>query len=134
MVALCKPEESDKMFDTLLKIAEEFWQSLGVHYRVVNICTGDMGVTASKKYDIEAWFPGQDKYREVNSCSNIKTYQSRRANIKFREREGMAPKDYVHTLNNTLIAVPRGIIPILEQFQTKDGKVRIPKYCKANGQ
>jgi seryl-tRNA synthetase len=131
MVVLSKPEESAKMFDNLLKIAEEFWQSLGIHYRVVNICTGDLGVTASKKFDIEAWFPGQNRYREVNSCSNIKTYQSKRANIKYREEEGKAPKGYVHTLNNTLIAVPRGIIPMLEQFQTKEGKVLIPKILQS---
>ena len=130
MVILCKPEDSPKIFKHLLKTAEEFWQSLGIHYRVVNICTGDMGVTAAKKYDIEAWFPGQDKYREVGSCSNIKTYQSRRANIKYREENGKPPKDYVHTLNNTLIAVPRGMIPMLEQFQTKEGKVKIPKVLQ----
>jgi seryl-tRNA synthetase len=131
MVILCKPEESTKMHEYLLSLAEEFWQSLGIHYRVVNICTGDLGVVASKKYDIEAWFPGQNKYREIVSCSTFKDYQSRRLNIKYREKEGMAPKGYIHTLNSTLFASTRCMIAIIENFQGKDGKVRIPKVLQS---
>ncbi|MDD5499606.1 MAG: serine--tRNA ligase [Candidatus Nanoarchaeia archaeon] len=127
MVILCAPEKSKEMHEFLLKNAEEFWQSLGMHYRVVNICTGDLGIVASKKYDIEAWFPGQDKYREVVSCSNFKDYQSRRLNIKLREKEGMPPKNFLHTLNSTLVTNTRCLIAIIENFQTKEGKVLIPK-------
>jgi seryl-tRNA synthetase len=130
MVVFSKPEESGKIHEELLKIAEEFWQSLGINYRVVNICTGDLGVCASKKYDIEAWFPGQNKYREVVSCSNFKDYQSRRLNIKLREKDGMPPKCLVHTLNSTLVTSTRCLIAIIENFQTKDGKVRIPKILQ----
>lgn len=130
MVVNCLPEESAKMHELLLKTAEEFWQSLGIHYRVVNICTGDLGVVASKKYDIEAWFPGQEKYREVVSCSNLKDYQSRRLNIKYREQNGMPPKSLVHTLNSTLVTSTRSLIAIIENFQTKEGKVKIPKVLQ----
>ncbi len=131
MVILCKPEDSKKMHEYLLSIAEEFWQSLGIHYRVVNICTGDLGVVASKKYDIEAWFPGQNKYREIVSCSTFKDYQSRRLNIKYREKEGMAPKEFIHTLNSTLFASTRCMIAIIENFQSQNGKVRLPKVLQA---
>ncbi|MFA5303656.1 MAG: serine--tRNA ligase [Candidatus Nanoarchaeia archaeon] len=131
MIVFSKPKESSKIHEELLKIAEEFWQSLGIHYRVVNICTGDLGVVASKKYDIEAWFPGQDKYREVVSCSNIKDYQSRRLNIKYREKEGMPPKGLVHTLNSTLVTSTRCLIAMIENFQTKEGKVLIPKMLQS---
>jgi seryl-tRNA synthetase len=130
MVLFSKPQESAKMHEFLLKTAEEFWQSLGIHYHVVNICTGDLGVCASKKYDIEAWFPGQNKFREVVSCSNFKDYQSRRLNIKYREKAGMPPKELVHTLNSTLVTSTRCLIAIIENFQTKEGKVKIPKVLQ----
>ena len=130
MVVLCLPEKSKEMHELLLRNAEEFWQSLGIHYRVVNICTGDLGVVASKKYDLEAWFPGQDKYREIVSCSNLKDYQSRRLNIKYREKDGMPPKELVHTLNSTLVTNTRCLIAIIENFQTEEGEVAIPKVLQ----
>lgn len=127
MVVFCKPKNSEKIHKELLKIAEKFWQSLGIHYRVVNICTGDLGWAASKKYDLEAWMPGQKKYREIVSCSNIKDYQARRSNIKYREEEGKPPKGFVHTLNSTCVATVRALIAIMETYQQKDGHVKIPK-------
>ena len=128
--SFCKPEQSEKIHQELLKNSEEFWQSLEISYRIVNICTGDMGMVASKKYDIEAWLPGQDKYREVVSCSNCTDYQSRRMNIHFIEKEGQAPINMVHTLNSTLIATNRAMIAILENFQQEDGSVKIPKVLQ----
>jgi len=123
----CKPEESWHWHEVLLKNAEDFFQSLGIPYRVVNICTGDIGSIAAKKYDIEAWLPGQGKYREVVSCSNCTDYQARRANIRFREGNEIR---YVHTLNSTLVATERAIIAIMENYQQEDGSIIIPKVLK----
>ncbi len=130
MFIYSKPEESWKLHEELIKIAEKFWQSLELPYRVVNICTGDIGNVASKKYDIEVWLPGQNKYREVVSCSNVTDFQARRLNIKYREEEGKPPKGYVHMLNSTLVTSTRGIIAILENYQTKEGRVVIPKVLR----
>lgn len=127
MVILSKPEESKKMHEYLIKTAEEFWKSLKIPYRVVNICTGDIGTVCTKKYDIEAWLPGQEKYREVVSCSNFLDYQARRLKIKYRAEEGKPPIDYVHTLNSTCVTDTRCLIAILENFQDKKGRVKIPK-------
>ena len=123
----CKPEESWHWHEFLLKNAEEFFQSLGIPYRVVNICSGDIGSIAAKKYDIEAWLPGQGKYREVVSCSNCTDYQARRANIRYREGNEIR---YVHTLNSTLVATERAIIAIMENYQQEDGSILIPKVLR----
>ena len=123
----CKPEESWDWHEKLLKNAEEFFQSLGIPYRVVNICSGDIGSIAAKKYDIEAWLPGQGKYREVVSCSNCTDYQARRANIRFREGNEIK---FVHTLNSTLVATERAIIAIMENYQQEDGSILIPKVLQ----
>ncbi|MGC9058893.1 MAG: serine--tRNA ligase [Candidatus Aenigmatarchaeota archaeon] len=123
----CKPEESWDWHEKLLKNAEEFFQSLGIPYRVVNICSGDIGSVAAKKYDIEAWLPGQGKYREVVSCSNCTDYQARRANIRFREGNEIK---FVHTLNSTLVATERAIIAIMENYQQEDGSILIPKVLQ----
>jgi seryl-tRNA synthetase len=123
----CKPEESWDMHEYLLKNTEEFFASLQIPYRVVNVCTGDIGTVAAKKYDIEAWMPAQNKYREVASCSNCTDYQARRLNIKWRKKEGAAPEGFVHTLNNTLVATQRAMVAILENFQNEDFSVDIPK-------
>ena len=123
----CKPEESWDWLEKLLKNAEEFFQSLGIPYRVVNICSGDIGSVAAKKYDIEAWLPGQGKYREVVSCSNCTDYQARRANIRFREGNEIK---FVHTLNSTLVATERAIIAIMENYQQEDGSILIPKVLQ----
>ena len=123
----CKPEDSWRIHEELVQNAEEIAQKLGLPYRVVNSCTGDIGTVAAKKYDIEAWMPAQNAYREIVSCSNCTDYQARRLNIKYREKEGEAPKGFVHTLNSTAIATGRTIVAILENYQQEDGSVVVPK-------
>lgn len=128
----CLPENSWKFHEELQKNAEELYQQLGLHFRVVNVCTGDIGIVAAKKYDIEIWM-ADNKYREAGSNSNCTDYQARRLNIKYREKTGGKPIDFVHTLNNTALATSRIMLAILEQYQQKDGSVLIPevlqKYC-----
>ena len=119
------PEDSWKLHEELLGNAEEFWQSLRIPYRVVNVCTGDLGTVAAKKYDVEAWLPGQGRYREVVSCSNCTSYQAVRSKVRYREKTS-APTKYVHTLNSTLVATERAIVAILENKQRADGTIEIP--------
>jgi len=126
----CKPEDSWKMHEELILNAEELVQKLGLPYRVVNCCTGDIGTVAAKKYDIEAWMPAQNAYREIISCSNCTDYQARRLNIKYREKEGGPPKGFVHTLNSTAIATGRTIVALLENYQQEDGSVIIPEALR----
>jgi seryl-tRNA synthetase len=123
----CTPEESWKIHEELIHNAEKLIQKLGIPYRVVNVCTGDIGTVAAKKYDIEAWMPAQNAYREVVSCSNCTDYQARRLNIRYREKEGKAPKGFVHTLNSTALATGRTIVALLENFQQEDGSIVVPK-------
>ena len=123
----CKPEDSWKFHDELLSNGEELVQQLKIPYRVVNICTGDIGIVAAKKYDIEAWFPRENLYREVISCSNCTSYQATRLNIKYRKGE---EKEYVHTLNSTAIATGRAIRAIVENYQQKDGTIKIPQVLQ----
>ncbi|MEM0473449.1 MAG: serine--tRNA ligase [Candidatus Aenigmatarchaeota archaeon] len=125
----CLPEQSWQLHEELQKNSEELYQELGLHYRVVNVCTGDIGAIAAKKYDTEVWM-ADNQFREVGSNSNCTDYQARRLNIKYREKEGQAPLDFVHTLNNTAIATSRTIIAIIEQYQQKDGSVEIPKALR----
>jgi seryl-tRNA synthetase len=125
-----KPEDSWKIHEELIQNAEELVQKLGLPYRVVNVCTGDMGTVAAKRYDIEVWMPAQAAYREMISCSNDTDYQARRLNIKYREKEGEAPKGLVHTLNSTAIATGRTIVAILENYQQKDGSVIVPEVLR----
>lgn len=120
-----KPEESWGLHEELLEIAEEIYQHLGLPYRVVNVCTGDIGSVAAKKYDVEVWMPAQDQYREAVSCSNCTDYQARRLNIRYGKHGGV--KELVHTLNSTAIANTRTMVAILENFQNEDGSVDIPK-------
>ncbi len=122
----CKPEDSAKLHEELLQNAEEFLQKLELPYRVVNVCTGDIGTVAAKKYDIEAWMPAQNGYREVVSCSNCTDYQGRRLDIRYREKEGAPTKGFVYTLNSTIVATGRTIVALLENNQQKDGTIRIP--------
>lgn len=128
----CLPEDSWKFHEEIQKNTEELYQGLGLHFRVVNVCTGDIGTKAAKKYDTEVWM-ADGKFREVGSNSNCTDYQARRLNIKFREKTGSPPVGFVHTLNNTALATSRTMIAILEQFQQKDGSVLVPKvlqpYC-----
>jgi len=120
----CKPEDSWKYHEELQKNSEDLYQALKIPYRVVNICTGDIGIVAAKKYDTEAWFPRQNKYGEVGSNSNCTAYQAKRLNIRYENKKG--EREYIHTLNNTAIATSRTITAILENFQNKDGSVTIP--------
>jgi seryl-tRNA synthetase len=126
----CKPEESWKLHEELIQNAEELIQKLGLPYRVVNVCTGDIGTVAAKKYDIEAWMPAQNAYREIISCSNCTDYQARRLDIRYREKEGAPPKGFLHTLNSTAIATGRTIVAILENFQQEDGSIVVPKVLR----
>ena len=126
----CLPEQSWEMHEELLRNAEELVQKLGLPYRVVNVCTGDIGSFAAKKYDIEVWMPAQNRYREIISCSNCTDYQARRLNIRYREKEGAPPKGVVHTLNSTALATGRTIVAILENYQQEDGSVLIPEVLR----
>jgi seryl-tRNA synthetase len=125
----CLPEDSWAFHEELQKNAEDLYKSLGLHFRVVNVCTGDIGMIAAKRYDIEVWM-SDGNYREVGSNSNCTDYQARRLNIRFREKEGQAPAGFVHTLNNTALATSRTMMAILEQFQQKDGSIIIPKVLR----
>jgi seryl-tRNA synthetase len=121
----CKPEDSWKLHEEILGNAEELFKVLGIPYRVVNIASGELNDSAAKKYDIEAWFPAQNQYREVVSASNCVDYQSRKLNVKYGKAGGF--KEVVHSLNSTAIATERAICCILENFQQKDGSVLVPK-------
>jgi seryl-tRNA synthetase len=120
----CKPEDSWKLHEELQKNSETMYRLLKIPFRVVNVCTGDIGSIAAKKYDIEAWLPSAGEYKEVGSNSNCTDYQSRRLNVKYGKVGGK--KDFVHTLNNTAIATSRAIIAVLENNQLKDGSIKIP--------
>ncbi len=126
----CKPDDSQKLHEELLQNAQELLQKLGLPYRVVNVCTGDIGTVAAKKYDIEAWMPAQNGYREVVSCSNCTDYQARRLGVRYREKEGAPPKGFVHTLNSTAIAAGRTIVALLENNQNEDGTINIPQVLR----
>ena len=122
-IVICNPDDSWGHHEELLTNAVELWDSLGLHYRVVNICTGDMGTVASKKYDLEAWLPGANSYKEVVSCSNCTDYQANRLRMRYRTSEGNSA---VHTLNSTAVATSRALVAIMEQYQNEDGTVRVP--------
>ncbi|PUA32615.1 MAG: serine--tRNA ligase [Candidatus Terraquivivens tikiterensis] len=126
----CKPEQSWEEHEFLLSNAEEIYQKLGLPYRVVNICLGELGMVAAKKYDIEVWMPAQRRYREIVSCSNCTDYQARRLNIRYREMPHEERTRYVHTLNSTAIATERTIAAILENYQQEDGSVVIPEALR----
>jgi seryl-tRNA synthetase len=126
----CKPEDSKQLHEELLQNAEALLQKLELPYRVVNVCTGDIGTVAAKKYDIEAWMPAQNGYREVVSCSNCTDYQARRLGIRYREKEGAPPKAFLHTLNSTAIATGRTIVALLETNQNEDGSINVPKALR----
>jgi len=129
MVTYCRPDQSYELLDTLTANAETVLQRLGLAYRTVVLCTRDMGFAAAKTYDIEVWLPGQQKYREISSCSNTEAFQARRANIKFRP-DGTGKAEHVHTLNGSGLAVGRTLIAVLENYQQADGSVRIPEALR----
>jgi len=122
----CKPEDSWIEHEKLLANAEEILQKLKIPYRVVNVCSGDLGTVAAKKFDIEVWLPGQNNFREIVSCSNCTSYQAVRSKIRYRDKSN-EPTNYVHTLNSTLLATERTIIAILENYQQTDGSIIIPE-------
>jgi seryl-tRNA synthetase len=121
----CKPDDSWKEHDMLITNAEEFFQSLRLPYRVMNVCTGDLGTVAAKKFDLEVWLPGQNKFREVVSCSNCTSYQAVRSRIRYRDQPN-DPTAFIHTLNSTLIATERALIAIMENYQQNDGSIIVP--------
>jgi len=121
----CKPEQSWEEHERLIANAEEFIQTLKLPYRVVNVCTGDLGAVAAKKYDLEAWLPGQGTYREIISCSNCTSYQAVRSKIRFRDNPD-EPTKWIHTLNSTLVATERTLVAIMENYQNEDGSINIP--------
>jgi len=125
MFSFCRPDRSWEEHDYLLSQEEALVQALDLPYRVVNVCTGDLGDPAAKKYDIEAWFPGQGAYREITSCSNTTDYQARRLKIRYRDGDG--PTDIAHTLNGTAVAIGRTLVAILENHQQGDGSVLVPE-------
>jgi seryl-tRNA synthetase len=121
------PEDSWAIHEELIKNEEDFVQALKLPYRIVNACTGEIGIVAAKKYDLEFWFPGQQKYREGGSCSNCTAYQATRLNMKYRLKKGGTEKAFLHTLNSTMMANPRTMVAIIENYQREDGSVEIPK-------
>ena len=125
MVKFTKPEESDAELEKLTGHAEKVLQLLGLPYRVIILCTGDLGFSSSKTYDIEVWLPSYNAYKEISSCSDFQSYQARRANIRFR-RDANSKPEYVHTLNGSGLAVGRTVAAILENYQQADGSVKIP--------
>jgi seryl-tRNA synthetase len=126
---LCLPEESERIHERIQDYSEELYQQLGLYYRVVNVCTGDIGTIAAKKYDTEVWM-ADNEFREIGSNSNCKDYQARRLNIRWREGEGKPVAGFVHTLNSTALATSRVMIAIIEQFQQKDATIIIPKVLR----
>lgn len=126
MFIFCLPEDSDKMLDHLVDIEVKIFSGLEIPFRIVDCCTGDLGGAAYRKFDLEAWMPGDNRWGEVTSASNCTDYQARRLNIKYKGG-GSKKAEYIHTLNATALATSRAIIAILENFQEKDGSVRIPK-------
>ena len=129
LVKFVKPEDSYEELESLTKDAEEVLQRLGLHYRVIVLCTGDLGFSSAKTYDIEVWLPGQKRYREISSCSNFEDFQARRANIRFRKREKRGT-EFVHTLNGSGLAIGRTVVAILENYQQRDGSVIVPEALR----
>lgn len=129
LVKFARPEDSDAELDSLLANAEKVLQLLNLPYRVVDLCTGDIGFSAARTFDIEVWLPGQDTYREISSCSNFRDFQARRAAIRFR-REGAKKPELVHTLNGSGLAVGRTLLAVLENYQQADGSVIVPEVLR----
>ena len=128
MFVYCKADDSPELHQKLLELEEKLWQNLGIPYRVVEMCAGDLGAQAARKFDLEAWMPGRGDWGEVTSTSNTTDYQARRLGIRFRGKDGKV--EFAHTLNGTAVATSRAIVAILENYQTKDGKVVIPSVLQ----
>jgi seryl-tRNA synthetase len=130
LVKFSRPEESYDQLEQLTRNAEDVLQKLGLHYRVMGLCTGDLGFSAAKTYDLEVWLPGQQVFREISSCSNFEAFQARRANIRYRP-EGKSKTELVHTLNGSGLAVGRTWLAILENYQQPDGSVTVPQALRS---
>ncbi len=128
MFVFCKPEDSDEWHERLVKLEEKIFAGLEIPYRVVDICTGDMGAVAYRKYDLEGWMPGRDSYGEITSTSNCTDYQARNLGIKYRKTDGST--EYLHMLNGTGIAISRALIVLLENYQQADGSIKVPKVLQ----
>ena len=126
-IIISLPEDSWGHHEAILDNCIELWNSLGIHYHVINICAGDMGTVASRKYDLEAWLPGAEEYKEIVSCSNCTDYQANRLKMRYRTPDGNSA---VHTLNSTAIATSRGLVAIMEQYQLEDGRIKIPEVLQ----
>ena len=128
MFIYCKPEDSEKLHEEILKIEEEIYKELELPYRVLEMCTGDLGAMASRKFDVEVWMPGRNDYGEVTSTSNCTDYQARNLNIKYKKKNGET--EYPHMLNGTAVVMSRVPVAILENFQNEDGSITIPKVLQ----
>lgn len=126
-VVICRPEESWKFHEELLRNVQDFFKTLELHFRTIVLCSGDSGLVSAKTYDPQVWFPAQNDYREVGSCSNVVSYQAARSNIRYQKGN---ERLYVHTLNSTCVATSRALAAILENFQNKDGSITIPKVLR----
>jgi seryl-tRNA synthetase len=129
LVRFSKPEDSYDQLELLTSHAEQVLKRLGLHYRVVNLCAGDLGFGAAKTYDLEVWLPGQQLYREISSCSNFESFQARRARIRYRSEKGAKPRP-LHTLNGSGLAVGRTLVAVLENYQQADGSIVIPEVLR----
>ena len=129
LVKFSKPDESYAEHEALTADAEKVLQKLGLPYRIVELCTGDLGFASAKTYDLDVWFPSEHQYREISSCSNFESFQARRAGIRYR-REPKAKPEFVHTLNGSGLAVGRAFAAILDNFQQEDGSIIIPEALR----
>ncbi len=128
MYVFCLPEQSKEMHEMILATEEEIWQELGIPYRVINIAAGDLGAPAAKKYDVEYWSPVDQCYRELTSCSNCTDFQARNLNIRVRRKDGSV--EVLHTLNGTAVSLARTMVAVIENYATKDGKLKVPEVLK----
>jgi seryl-tRNA synthetase len=128
LVKFADPSTSYDELESLTRDAEDILQRLGIHYRVVTLCTGDLGFSSAKTYDIEVWLPSQNRFREISSCSNFEAFQARRANIRFRTEDGK--RQFLHTLNGSGLAIGRTWLAILENCQQQDGSVVVPEALR----
>ena len=129
LVSITTPETSSDEHERMTACAEEVLKKLGLPYRVVLLCTGDMGFASQKTYDIEVWLPGQDRYREISSCSVCGDFQARRMNARYRPADGKGTR-FVHTLNGSGVAVGRALVAVLENYQNEDGSVTVPEVLR----
>lgn len=130
LIAFASPEDGYVIHEQMLNDAEKILQLLELPYRVIELCTGDLGAAMAKTYDIEVWLPSYDAYKEIASISNAETYQARRANIRYKEQPESKP-EFVHTLNGSGLAIGRTVVAILENYQQADGSILVPKVLQS---